>query len=617
MCAIAGLINFKENMTYTEPFNRLIIREMAETMTHRGPDSHGEWVGEHAAFSHCRLAVIDIENGKQPMKKTIEGYEFVITYNGELYNTKELRDELLGFGYNIETTSDTEILLLSYIHEGPDFVKKLNGIYAFAIWDGMRQAVFMARDRFGVKPFFYTERDGKIIFASEIKGILAHPEISPEVDILGLSELFAMSPARTPGMGVFYGINELKPAECMYITRHAKKIYEYWCLKSHEHTESYEDTIEHLRCLLTDSITRQLVSDVPLGTLLSGGLDSSVITAVAAKELLKKGETLSTYSFDYEDNDKFFKSTAFQPDQDAPWAKRVSEEAKTFHTVLTCTKRDMEDLLFPALYAKDLPGMADVDASLYYYLREIKKNHTVLLSGECSDEIFGGYPWFRDEKAFKTRMFPWCYDVSLRESVLKPEVKNTLKLGDYLSMRYEESVEKTPRYKKDSPEEARRREIAYLNIVWFMTNLLDRKDRMSMASGLEVRVPFCDYRLVQYVWNIPWEFKNRNNVSKNILREAARGILSDDVIFRKKSPYPKTHDPSYEKAVKARLLEVLGDKSAPITALMDRDILIKLCQEENSDLGKPFFGQLMAMPQFIGYILQVDEWFRHYKVRII
>lgn len=617
MCAIAGIVNFNEIMTYNEPLHLLTVREMAETMTHRGPDSHGEWVGEHAGFSHCRLAVIDIENGKQPMKRTVGGYEFVVTYNGEIYNTKELKDELLSYGYTIETESDTEILLLSYIHKGPEFVKDLNGIFAFAVWDSMRQCVFMARDRFGVKPLFYSVKNGEVIFASEIKGLLSHPYISPEVSKEGLSELFAMSPARTPGVGVFNGINELKPAEYMYITRHGIRQKEYWCLESREHTDSYQRTVEHTLYLLDDSISRQLVSDVPLGTLLSGGLDSSVITAVSARELKKRGEVLSTYSFDYEDNDKYFKSTAFQPDQDAPWAKRVAEECNTNHTVLTCKMQDLEDLLFPALYAKDLPGMADVDASLYFYLREIKKNHTVLLSGECSDEIFGGYPWFRDEKAFKTRRFPWCYDVSLRENVLKDEVKNTLNISGYLSQRYEESVAKTPRCPSDSPEEARRREIAYLNIVWFMSNLLDRKDRMSMASGLEVRVPFCDYRLVEYVWNIPWEYKNKDNISKNILREASRGLLSDEVIFRKKSPFPKTHNPYYEKAVKKQLRERLEDESAPITALLERDTLLKLTEDGVSDLGKPFFGQLMAMPQFLGYVLQIDEWFRHYKVRIV
>ncbi|MBQ7793729.1 MAG: asparagine synthase (glutamine-hydrolyzing) [Clostridia bacterium] len=617
MCGIAGLINFGENMMQNEAAHRLTVFEMAEVLTPRGPDSCGEWVGEHAAFAHRRLAVIDPEKGQQPMKRTVEGHEFVICYNGELYNTAELKSDLMRRGYVFTTECDTEVLLMCYIHYGKACAEKLNGIYAFAVWDSMRQQVFLCRDRFGVKPLFYSIKDVEVIFGSEIKSLLAHPYIKPEVDRDGLCELFAMSPARTAGCGVFRGISELKPAHSMIISRNGIKDFEYWSLASREHTDSYEDTVLRVRELLEDAIKRQLISDVPIGTLLSGGLDSSVITAVAAREMGLSGKTLSTYSFDYVGNDRNFKATAFQPDSDTPWSERVSRECGTNHTVLQCSRRDLADLLYPALYCKDLPGMADVDASLYYYCREIKKNHTVLLSGECSDEIFGGYPWFRDEKAFATPHFPWCYDLSLRKSVLKDEVAATLDLDAYSQKRYDESVGKTPRFDGDSTEEARRREIAYLNIVWFMSNLLDRKDRMSMASGLEVRVPFCDYRLVEYVWNIPWEYKNKGNVSKSILREAARGLLSDDVLFRKKSPYPKTHDPEYEKEVKARLADLISDPNTPLTALCDKRALTALTKDGASDYGKPFFGQLMAMPQFIGYLLQIDEWFRHYKVRIV
>lgn len=617
MCAIAGIINFHENLLYCEAEHRLTVKEMASTMRHRGPDSAGEWVGEHAAFAHCRLAVIDPENGMQPMKRTESGHEFTICYNGELYNAKELRKELSAFGYEFTTTCDTEVLLYAYIHYGISCAEHLNGIYAFAVWDSMRQQVFLCRDRFGVKPLFYSICGDEVIFASEIKGVLAHPYINAEVDKDGLCELFAMSPARTQGQGVFRNIKELPMACCMVVSRRGIKQHEYWKLESRKHTDSYSDTAEKVRYLVCDSITRQLVSDVPVGTLLSGGLDSSVITAVAAMDMIARGKTLDTYSFDYAGNDKYFHASAFQPDADEPWAERVANLFMTNHTALKCTRRDMHELLYQALYCKDLPGMADVDASLLYYCREIKKKHTVLLSGECSDEIFGGYPWFHDPKAFMTHAFPWCYDLSLRKNVLKPEVSSTLDLDAYCRARYEESIAQTPRLPDDSAQEARRREIAYLNIRWFMSNLLDRKDRMSMASGLEVRVPFCDYRLVEYVWNIPWEMKSRGGVSKNILREAMKGILPDDVLFRKKSPYPKTHDPQYELEVKDRLAGVISDPNAPLRALCDYNALKALTKPEISDYGKPFFGQLMAMPQFIGYLLQINEWFLHYKVRII
>lgn len=616
MCGICGYINYKDNFIGKEKEHMPLLRKMTETLTSRGPDAEGFWIGENAAFGHRRLAVIDVERGKQPMKRTVCGHEFVITYNGELYNTDELRDRLKGWGYEFETTSDTEVLLYAYIHYGEKCAELLNGIYAFAVWDSMRQRVFLCRDRFGVKPLFYTADGDTVVFASEIKAIFKYPGIEPKLDRTGLCELFAMSPARTQGCGVYKGISELRPGRYMIVGRRGISIKKYWELKSHSHEDDYETTIEKIRELVYDGVKRQLVSDVPIASFLSGGLDSSIIAAIGAIEAKKRGERFSTYSFDYEGNEKYFKASHFQPDSDAEWVPRLVEHFGFDHRYLVCPNSALTGLLEEALFAKDLPGMADVDASLLYFCREVKKNHTVTLSGECSDEIFGGYPWFREERAFKTRAFPWCYDLDVRKEILKPEVRETLRLDEYSSERYEESVSETPAFEGDSPEEKRRREISYLNINWFMTNLLDRKDRMSMASGLEVRVPFCDHRLVEYVWNIPWDMKNRNNVSKNVLREAAKGILPEDVRLRRKSPYPKTHNPHYEAAVKAMLSEVIADDSAPILALCDKSKFEDVLKGK-FDYSKPFFGQLMAMPQFVGYILQVNYLLEKYSPRIV
>ena len=616
MCGICGFINFKTNLVHSEAENKAKARRMAEKIRHRGPDSWGEWVGEHAAFAHSRLAVIDVEKGKQPMKRTVGGHEFVITYNGELYNTKELRDDLISYGYEFETASDTEVLLLTYIHYGEKCAERLNGIYAFVIWDSMRQRIFACRDRFGVKPFFYTQKDDTVVFASEIKSLFEYGGVEAKLDRMGLCELLALSPARTQGVGVFKDVLELRPARYMIIDRRGARIQKYWSLISREHTDSYEDTIDRARSLVLDSVRRQLVSDVPIATFLSGGLDSSVITAIGAMEMRARGERLSTYSFDYEDNAKYFKASHFQPDSDTKWVPRMVEEFGTDHNYLVCPNDALTGLLEEALLAKDLPGMADVDASLLYFCREVKKKHTVVLSGECSDEIFGGYPWFREKKAFETAAFPWCYDLSMRNDILRADVRDELDLDGYSRMRYEESIAETPRLASDSAEEARRREISYLNINWFMTNLLDRKDRMSMASGLEVRVPFCDHRLVEYVWNIPWEMKNKDNVSKNVLREAAKGILPEDVRLRRKSPYPKTHNPHYEAAVKKMLGEIISDPNAPVLSVCDRERLMDVING-SSDYGKPFFGQLMAAPQFVGYIVQLDFLLRDYNVSLV
>ncbi len=616
MCGICGFINFKTNLVKNENENKATARCMAEKIRHRGPDSWGEWVGEHAVFAHSRLAVIDVEKGLQPMKRTVEGHEFVITYNGELYNTAELRSDLISYGYEFTTTSDTEVLLYAYIHYGEKCAEMLNGIYAFVIWDSMRQHIFACRDRFGVKPFFYTQLEDTMVFASELKALFTYPGITPAIDKTGLCELFALSPARTQGVGVFKNIMELRPARYMIVNRNKTVIKQYWSLKSEEHKDSYSDTIDRVRSLVCDTVRRQLISDVPVATFLSGGLDSSVITAIGAREMAARGEQLSTYSFDYEDNAKYFKASHFQPDSDTKWVPRMVEEFNTNHTYLVCPNNALTGLLEEALLAKDLPGMADVDASLLYFCREVKKNHTVVLSGECSDEIFGGYPWFREKKAFETPAFPWCYDLSLRNNILLPSVRQTLDLDGYSRMRYDESIAEVPVFDGDNDEEKRRREISYLNINWFMTNLLDRKDRMSMASGLEVRVPFCDHNLVEYVWNIPWEMKNKDNVSKNVLREAAKGILPEDVRLRRKSPYPKTHNPHYEAAVKELLDGIISDPNAPILTLCDKEKLTALLNG-SSDYGKPFFGQLMAGPQFIGYIVQMNYLLKDYNVRIV
>lgn len=616
MCGITGYINFRQNFTKEPEANRRLVHTMAQTIRHRGPDSWDDWVGEHAVFAHSRLAVIDPEGGAQPMKRTVAGYEFIITYNGELYNATELRRELQTYGYDFSTTSDTEVLLYAYIHYGPSCAAKLNGIFAFCIWDTMRQQAFLCRDRFGVKPLFYSQTGDTFVFGSELKALLAHPAVPAEVNKEGLCELFAISPARTQGVGVFKNIRELRPAKYMILRRDSIRLQTYWSLKSAEHKDSYDDTVLTVRALMCDSIQRQMVSDVPIATLLSGGLDSSIITAVAARTLEAQGQQLSTYSFDYVDNAAHFQSSTFQPDSDPPWAERMVETYGTNHTYLECDNHYLIDLLEPALLYKDLPGMADIDASLLYFCREIKKHHTVILSGECADEIFGGYPWFSDPKAFQTPAFPWCYDLSIRNSLLKEEVARTLDLAAYSRMRYDQSIAEVPAFEGDPPEEARRREITYLNMSWFMSSLLDRKDRMSMASGLEIRVPFCDHRLVEYAWNIPWDMKNKDHISKNILREAAKNLLPEDVLYRKKSPYPKTHHPAYEKAVKALFLDTISNPNEPLLAFADRQKLIDLCSKP-FDYGKPFFGQLMAGPQLLGYLLQVNHWFKNYHPRIV
>jgi asparagine synthase (glutamine-hydrolysing) len=615
MCGIAGFCNYNEDFSEEAPFLGQLARRMGNTLRHRGPNEKGVFVSNHAAFAHQRLTVIDPEGGKQPMTAYVGGYRYTIVYNGELYNADELRRELEALGYIFETTSDTEVLLKCYIHYGEECPKKLNGIFAFAIDDERNNRCFLCRDRFGVKPLFYTIAGERLVFGSEIKALFQYPGINPVLDRQGLCEVLGIGPARTAGIGVFKDIYEIKPGFFGILNRDGFSSKPYFQLESYEHTDSYEDTVKHVRYLVEDAVTRQLVSDVPLCTFLSGGLDSSIVTSIAAQKYRDLGRTLSTYSFEFTGNDRYFKPTAFQPDSDDSWAKKMAQYCQTNHTVLKCDNLSQADKLYDAVDAKDMPGMADVGSSLLHFCRLIKKEHVVALSGECADEIFGGYPWFHKKEAFEGRCFPWSPDLSVRTDLLKPEINDALDLNSYVNQRYEESIAQVPKLEGESPWEARRREISYLNIKWFMSTLLDRKDRMSMASGLEVRVPYADHRIVQYVFNAPWSYKCPDGVVKGLLRDAARPWLPEDVRMRRKSPYPKTHNPAYERILRRRLDLVMKDEEEPLHMLVNKAAVEQLLNEK-SDYGKPWFGQLMAGPQMMAYLLQINYWLKKYEIEI-
>lgn len=612
MCGIAGFCDFTRDNT--APERQYIGWEMANSMSHRGPDDAGLWYSPPVLLAHRRLAVVDPSQGRQPMTCTREGRTFVLCYNGELYNTESLRRRLEGAGHQFRTRSDTEVLLHACMEYGTGVGEYLEGIFAFAFWDG--ESLLLLRDRCGVKPLFYAQVGETLVFSSEPKTLFQYPGLTPRADRETWQEILAINPARTPGHGVFAGIHEVPPGHLLRKTVRGVTAARWWNLLSLPHEESYEDTVEHLQWLLTGAIRRQLVSDVPLCTLLSGGLDSSVITAVAAMEYRRQGrEPLDTYSFDYTDNEKYFRPSAFQPDADWPWVERMRETFGTNHHVLTCPQTALVELLEPAMEARDLPGMADVGSSLLYFCGEIRKNHTVALSGECSDEIFGGYPWFHRREMLESDTFPWCMDFSARTAVLRSGLAQELELEDYARQRCACSRAQTPHLDGETREERRRREVGWLNLNWFMTNLLDRKDRMSMHWGLEVRVPFCDHHLLEYVWNIPWEMKSRGGVRKQVLRDAARGLLPEDVRNRPKSPYPKTHNPLFEQLCRERLQAILADPNAPIHDIVDEKALQSGLLVSAGDYGRPWFGQLMAGPQMLAWLIQLNGWMERFHLR--
>lgn len=614
MCGIAGWIDWKNDLRSSAQ----IMEKMVDTMIPRGPDARGIWMEEHIIFGHSRLAVIDIEGGKQPMVRKRNNELYTITYNGELYNTEEIRLELKGLGYVFHGHSDTEVLLLSYIAWGPECVKKLNGIFAFGIWDSVRQSLFLARDRIGVKPLFYTVQEGSLIFASELKALLAHPEIPSQIDIEGLAEIFLIGPARTPGFGVFKNILELKPGCSMLYRKDKLNHMQYWKLRGLPHKDDFETTVGKVRNLVMDAIKRQLVSDVPIGTLLSGGLDSSIITAVAANSFHENNKgPLPTFSIDYVGNKEHFKANAFQPDPDAPWVEKMEKAFHTKHKYFYLENEDLVNSLENAVIARDLPGMADVDSSLLLFSKKIKENVTVGLSGECADEVFGGYPWFHRQESLNSETFPWAMYPETRLAIMSPELIAKIQPQEFLNARYSAALAEVPEGPDASAaNDFSLRKVSYLTLTRFMPTLLDRKDRMTMSTGLEVRVPFCDHHIVDYVWNIPWHIKNYKGREKGLLRTAMQGILPDDVLWRKKSPYPKTHNPAFLQAVSSRLLDILNNPSSPLLPLINKKNVLELIANPVSTANKPWFGQLMDTPRVFSYLIQMDFWLRHYKVDV-
>lgn len=524
------------------------------------------------------------------MIETFSYGEYAIVYNGQIYNTKELKQTLLENGFTFQGHCDTEILLKSYIFYGTDVVKYLNGIFSFAIWNSNKQELFLARDHFGIKPLFYTLYNNTLIFASEIKALFKYPGIEKIIDSQGVGELFGLGPAHTPGTTVFKNIYEIKPAHFAIYNHSGLHIERYWKLETKKHKDSFGTTCEKVHYLLDDAIQRQLVSDVPLCTMLSGGLDSSIIVAYASNYCKSNGlPPLDTFSVDYVDNDKNFVKSDFQPNSDNYYINLMKNRFKTNHHQIVIDTPELADTLEDAMIARDFPGMADVDSSFLLFCKNIKKEATVCLSGECSDEIFAGYPWFFRKDSLNSNTFPWSIAISERQHILNPDIASKIDLKEYIDYRYNESLSEIDFLDSDSKETTEKRKITYLTMNWFMQTLLDRSDRMSMYNGLELRVPFCDYRLVQYMWNVPWEMKALNGREKGLLRYVVRDLLPSEIVDRKKSPYPKTHNPNYLAKVKRMLTEIISKTDSPINNLLNSKYILEILETDGKAFTRPWF----------------------------
>ncbi len=602
MCAIAGIFQLKAD---EEICGRLLA-----TMTCRGPDGNGIYRGKEGVLLHSRLSVIEPADGQRPMELAFAGEKYSITYNGELYNARELRRELLALGHSFRGHTDTEVLLHAYAQWKEGCLERLNGVYAFAILEEGSGRVFLARDRIGVKPFFYTEHCGGLLFASEIKTILAYPTMDACLDAQGAGEVLLLGPGRTPGSGVFRGIRELEPGCCGFWDTGRLTLRRYWKLQDRPHTDSFPETVEKVRALVLDAIRRQMVSDVPIGTFLSGGLDSSLISSVCSREV----PGLKTFSVDYLDNDKYFQAGLFQPNSDPAYIRVMQEYLQSDHHWTVLSPEELMADLEETTIARDLPGMADVDISLRLFCKNVRPHVKVALSGECADEIFGGYPWYRDPDIRNFNGFPWAQTTRERMEFLQPWISEKIAPEAFVYDRYCRTIVQSDILPDTDPLNKRIKELVNLNFRWFMQTLIDRTDRMSSSCGLTVRVPLCDYRIAEYLYAVPWEMKNRGGREKGLLREAMRGFLPEQILQRKKSPYPKTHHPRYLALAEERLRQLLQETDAPIFQLVPRKSLESLLQE---DFPWPWYGQLMRRPQTIVYMLQINFWLKHYSVRIV
>jgi len=606
VCGIAGWVDWDKNLT---PQKR-VIEAMTQALARRGPDAQGVWTSRHALLGHSRLAVIDIQGGQQPMVRSeASGRQVVLTFSGEIYNFEDLRAELVSLGRNFTTRSDTEVLLTAYLQWGRDLSARLNGMFAFAIWDEQKQELLLVRDRLGVKPLYYARVTTGLVFGSEPKALLAHPEVTAAIDRDGVAELTVVPRAKTPGNGVFRGMHEVKPGHAVSVGNFGLVDRQYWQLEARPHLDNATATAARVRDLLEDILRRQVVADVPVGTLLSGGIDSSIVTALAHKWL---PEGLTSYSISLPTGEPG--SDGWRPSADEPYAKLVAQKLGIAHVVCEVEADRLLAGLDRGMQARDLPGWGDLDTSMVLLFERVRQDCTVALSGECADEVFSGYTWQLDERYIRHSSFPWMYARPQPERLLLDEVRREILPERYEAERYREALAEVPVLKGETSARRREREIYYLGLTRWLGALLDRKDRMSMDVGLEVRVPFADHRLAEYLFNVPAAVRANGGTDKTLLRGAFADLLPGEVTNRPKSAYPASRGAEYMRSIQNMIVDLLGEASAPVFELIDRSKVRSALAGDINDFPGPITASTPAIS--LSYLLQLNRWLESYNVHI-
>ena len=606
MSGIAGVIGGNTDSNVAE--------KMLATMCRRGPDGNGVWTEPECCFLYARRASPEEGVGIQPLQLLWGEDQCTIVFDGNLFNGKEIRCELIKCGHVFKTDDNSETMIHAYVEWREKALDKINGVFSFAIWHHKERKLFIARDRIGVKPLFYFRKEWGMSFATEIKTLLAHPETTARINAIGIAQLLLLGPGRISGSGVFADVSELQPGCYGVYCNGTLRIDRYWKLTDREHTENFEDTIAHVRYLVLDSINRQMPKTLPVGAFLSGGLDSSIISSVCSKITRNSGSTLKTFSVDYIDQEQNFTANRFQPESDHKYIRMMCNSIQCDHSDIILSSDELAACIEQATQARGLPGMGDVDFSLFAFTKQVRNFVPVAFSGECADEIFGGYPWYRDPELRDTDGFPWSQNLQFRSSFVRSELLRDIDPKSFVMDLYLDTINHCDILPGTPQTDRRIKELTNLNFEWFMQTLLDRNDRMSMYHGLDVRVPFCDYRIAEYLYGVPWVFKNYGEREKGLLRLAMKDYLPEQVLYRKKSPYPKTFDPRYLEIVSKKLSEVIANPKSPLLQIVRKESLENLTSAEFS---WPWYGQLMRLPQTIAYMLQINCWLELYNVDII
>ncbi|HZX08261.1 asparagine synthase (glutamine-hydrolyzing) [Kribbella sp.] len=604
MCGFAGWLSQGRDLTCEHE----TIAAMTATMACRGPDESGVWTTPQIALGHRRLAVIDVPGGKQPMRVETPAGTVALVFAGEIYNFVELRRQLEQHGERFRTDSDTEVLLRGYLCWGDDVVTRMNGMFAAAIWDESRRRLVLVRDRLGVKPLYYFPMPDGVIFGSEPKAVLANPCVEPAVDADGLRELVELT--QRPGWSLWKGMRSVAPGSLVTVDESGIRTAQYWRLRASPHTDGRQSTVNRVKELFSDSVRRQLVSDVPRCVLLSGGLDSSAITGVAAGRLRGFGEQLRTFSVDMVSGTHGFVADRLRTTPDTPYALEMASHVGSRHEIVQVNADELADpeVRRATVTARDGPAFGQLDASLYLLFKAVRSESTVALSGESADELFGGYEWFHSPGIATAGTFPWLAAShagrTTRAPVFSPDLVRALDVPAYVADQYATAVAEVEHLDGESEDRRRMRVVCHLALRRFLPMWLERKDRMSMAVGLEVRVPFCDHRLVEYVYNVPWALKTFDHREKSLLRHAVADVLPRSVATRVKSAYPWTHDPAYESMIRAQAQELAHDRSAEVFSVVSRDWLRSATSRSNSTAS-------------IEWLLDLHHWFDLYRPSIV